>query len=56
MVHVGTADLTYQTEYIHDDRWKDMINCHTICLSLAVVAVTLRFFSQHIGKIVQKWA
>lgn len=45
------AQLLYEQQHITDNRTPEMIASHVICLTLAFIAVCLRFLSRRIGRI-----
>ena len=51
MVQLTADDIAYQKAHIQDDRSKTIVVSHAICLSLAAIAVLLRFMSRKIGKV-----
>lgn len=51
MGQLSPEDVAFQKAHIHDDRSRDIIVSHIICLSLAFIAILLRFLSRHIGKV-----
>ena len=51
MVQLTPADIAYQKAHIKDDRRGDIIVSHAICITLAFLAVILRFISRKLGKI-----
>ncbi len=42
------SDIQYQIDHINDDRGSAIITSHAIVLSLAVIAVMLRFVSRRL--------
>ena len=44
------SEIQYQREHIHEDRSSDIVVSHIICITLATVAVTLRFLSRRLCK------
>lgn len=51
MGQLSPEEIASQQAHIHDDRSNDIIISHAICLSLALIAIVLRFLSRHIGKV-----
>ncbi|KAL9607133.1 MAG: hypothetical protein Q9167_007926 [Letrouitia subvulpina] len=51
MVHLTEADIKYQIAHIRDDRSQDIIVSHGICITLAAIAIILRFISRKLGKV-----
>jgi hypothetical protein len=42
-------ELAYQEAHIHDNKQSQLIVSSAICMSLALIAVPLRFWSRRIG-------
>ena len=55
MARPTAMDMTYQSAHIGDDRRRDVVVSHAICITLAVIAVVLRFVSRRIGKVKVGW-
>ena len=51
MGQISPEEISYQQVHIHDDRSRDIVLSHIICLSLAFIAILLRFLSRHIGRV-----
>lgn len=51
MVQLTEEEVLYQLTHAHEDRRKDIIYSHSICIALAAVAVLLRFLSRYLGRI-----
>ncbi|KAL8810838.1 MAG: hypothetical protein Q9200_002262 [Gallowayella weberi] len=43
-------ELQYQLDHVHDDRAKDIVVSNSICISLAALAVVLRFSARRLSK------
>ena len=50
MATPNPAEIQYQLLHIHEDRSQDIVNSNTICMVIAIVAVTLRFVSRRLCK------
>jgi len=44
------SEVQYQLEHIHQDRSRDIVVSHVICITLATVALVLRFASRRLCK------
>ena len=51
MVQLSPQEIEYQKLHVHDDRSQDIVSSHAICITLAFLAVVLRFLSRKLGKI-----
>lgn len=51
MVQLTEEEILYQLTHAYEDRRKDIIYSHSICIALAAVAVFLRFLSRYLGRI-----
>ena len=43
-------EIQYQEAHIHDDRSRDIVIPHAICIAIAAIAVLLRFISRRMCK------
>ena len=50
MAAPSPAQIQYQYEHINEDRSSDIVVSHIVCLTLATVAVILRFTSRKVCK------
>ena len=50
MAAPSPAEIQYQLEHIHEDRSSDIVISHIVCMTLATVAVILRFTSRRLCK------
>ena len=52
MVHLSEQDIAYQVAHIHDDRSHDIIISQALCITIALIAIILRFLSRALGRII----
>ena len=50
MAAPSPSEIQYQLDHIHEDRSSDIVVSHVICLTIATVAVILRFASRRLCK------
>ena len=50
MAAPSPAEIQYQLEHVHEDRSSDIVISHIVCMTLATVAVILRFTSRRLCK------
>ena len=48
---LSPQEILFQKEHIDDDKRPDIISSHVICLTLACIAVSLRYVARRIGRI-----
>ena len=51
MATPNPAEIQYQLLHINEDRSQDIVNSNTICMVIAIDAVTLRFVSRRLCKV-----
>lgn len=49
------TEMVYQKAHAGDDRRLDVVVSHAICITLAIIAVVLRFISRRIGTVKVGW-
>lgn len=54
MVLPTPADIADQTAHIHDDRASTIVTSHIICITIAAIAICLRFISRRLGSVALK--
>ena len=50
MAQLSPAEIQYEVEHIHQNRAPDIIASYVTCLSLACIAVVLRFVARRISR------
>lgn len=50
MAEPSPSEIQYQLAHIHEDRSGDIVYSHIVCMTLATVAVILRFASRRLCK------
>lgn len=52
---LSQTELLYEFEHINDNRGPDLIATYSICISLAYIAVILRFIARRAGRNALLW-